>query len=64
VYAYDWQWDCFRGDGVPREWAPARSWSIYAPQADGSMVGTWHTDISGGVCRGSVVVPVAAYPAR
>ena len=63
VYVYDWNWDCFQGDGIPMEWSPARSWTIYAPQPDGSLRGTWHTDIASGVCRGSVVWPVAAYPA-
>ena len=62
VYVYNWDWDCFRGDGVPREWSPARSWTIYTPQPDGSLRGSWHTDIASGVCRGSVVWPVAADP--
>ena len=59
---YDWDWDCFRGEGVAKEWNPARSWAVYTPQPDGSLRGTWHTDISRGVCRGSVMWPVAAYP--
>ncbi len=63
LFVYDWQWDCYRGDGLPKEWAPARSWAFYEPQPDGSLRGMWHTDIEGGVCRGSVVMPVAAYPA-
>ena len=63
VYVYDWVWDCFRGDGVPMEWSPARSWTVYAPQPDGSLRGTWRTDIASGACRGSVMWPVAAYPA-
>jgi len=63
VYAYNWQWNCFRGDGVPAEWAPAKSQVFYAPAQGGSLVGTWRTDILGGECRGFVVMPVAAYPA-
>ena len=61
---YDWQWECFRGDGVPTVFSPATSWVFYQPQADGSMQGTWHTDIDDGPCRGNVIMPVAAYPAR
>ena len=63
VYVYDWAWDCFHGDGVPREWSPARSWAVYTPQPDGSLRGTWHTEIASGLCRGSVMWPVAAFPA-
>ncbi|MGV0793414.1 hypothetical protein ABQE89_16600 [Mycolicibacterium sp. XJ1819] len=62
-YAYNWQWECFRGDGVPSEYAPARSRVFYAPDIDGSLYGTWHTDILAGTCRGNVVMPVAAVPA-
>ncbi|WP_448505901.1 Rv2253 family sensor-like surface protein [Mycolicibacterium thermoresistibile] len=63
TFVYDWQWDCYRGDGVAKEWSPARSWASYTPQPDGSLRGMWHTDIAAGVCRGSVIMPVAAYPA-
>lgn len=61
--SYDWLWDCFLGDGYQKQWSPATSWAFYAPQPDGSLRGTWHTDISQGPCRGSVVMPVAAFPA-
>ena len=37
--------------------------TTYAPQPDGSLRGTWHTDIAEGSCRGNVVMPVAAFPA-
>ncbi len=60
---YDWLWDCFLGDGNQKQWSKATSWAFYAPQADGTLRGTWHTDISDGPCRGSVVMPVAAAPA-
>ena len=59
--SYDWQWDCTLG-GL-NQWATATSFALYAPQPDGSLRGTWHTDISEGLCRGSVLMPVAAFPA-
>ncbi|WP_372441062.1 Rv2253 family sensor-like surface protein [Mycolicibacterium mengxianglii] len=61
---YEWQWECYRGDGVPRLFSPAQSWVFYSPQPDGSLQGTWHTDILSGDCRGNVLMPVAAYPVR
>ena len=60
---YDWVWDCFLGDGYQKQWSPATSWAFYQPQPDGTLRGTWHTDIAEGPCRGSVVMPVAAAPA-
>ncbi|OBG65557.1 MULTISPECIES: hypothetical protein [unclassified Mycobacterium] len=63
VERFDFQWDCYMGDGVPKVWAPARSWAFYTPQPDGSLRGTWHTDINGGPCGGSVEMPVAAFAA-
>ena len=60
---YDWLWDCFLGDGYQKQWSPATSWAFYAPQPDGTLRGTWHTDFSDGPCRGSVLMPVAAFPA-
>ena len=61
--SYDWLWDCFLGNGNQKQWARATSWAYYQPQPDGSLRGTWHTDIAEGACRGSVVMPVAAIPA-
>ncbi|EKF24365.1 hypothetical protein C731_1570 [Mycolicibacterium hassiacum DSM 44199] len=61
-YSYNWQWDCFLGDGAPRVYAPARSRVFYAPDDTGSLFGTWHTEILSGPCRGTVTMPVAAYP--
>ena len=52
------RWRCRR-----EQWARAASWTFYKPQPDGSLKGAWHTDISEGACRGSVVMPVAALPA-
>lgn len=63
VERFDFQWDCYMGDSIPKVWAPARSWAFYTPQPDGSLRGTWHTDISGGPCGGSVEMPVAAFAA-
>lgn len=63
IISYDWLWDCFLGEGQPKQWARASSWTSYTPQADGTLRGTWHTDIAEGACRGSVVMPVAAAPA-
>jgi len=45
---FDFQWDCYQGEGVPKAWTPARSWAYYTPQPDGTLRGVWHTDISGG----------------
>ena len=63
VERFDFQWDCYQGDGVPKVWAPAKSWAFYTPQPDGSLRGTWHTDITSGPCRGTVEMPVAAFAA-
>lgn len=61
--SYDWLWDCFLGAGNQKQWNRATSWVHYTPQSDGSLRGTWHTDIAEGPCRGSVVMPIAAVPA-
>jgi len=61
--SYEWVWDCFLGDASQKLWSPATSWAFYAPQPDGSLRGSWQTDISAGPCRGTVVMPVAAVPA-
>lgn len=62
IFNYNWQWECFRGDDVPREYASARSLVFYAPTLDGTLYGTWRTEILEGICKGTVVMPVAAYP--
>jgi hypothetical protein len=61
VHIYDWQWDCFVGEGVPKEWSPARSSAFYVPQSDGSLRGTWQTDIFSGACRGTVIMQDRRY---
>lgn len=63
ISSYEWMWDCLIGAGGQKTWARANSWAYYQPQPDGSLKGTWHTDIAEGPCRGSVVMPVAAVPA-
>ncbi len=63
VFNYNWQWECFRGDDVPPEFASARSLVFYSPTLDGSMFGSWRTEILEGVCKGNIIMPVAAYPA-
>lgn len=63
VERFDFQWDCYMGEGVSKVWAPARSWAFYTPQPDGSLRGIWHTDINRGPCQGSVEMPVAAFAA-
>ncbi len=60
---YDWLWDCYLGAGTQKQWAHATSFTVFAPQTDGSLRGTWHTDIAEGPCRGNVVMPVVATPA-
>lgn len=60
--SYEWLWDCLIGGGQ-KQWAHATSWTFYRPQSDGSLKGSWHTDIAEGACRGTVVMPVAAMPA-
>ena len=60
--SYDWLWDCLAGSGQ-KQWAHATSWTFYKPESDGSLKGSWHTDIAEGACRGNVVMPVAAVPA-
>ena len=62
VHPYDWKWDCWQGEGVPKVWAPAHSLAYYTPQPDGTLVGSWRTDIASGPCEGSVIMNVAAYP--
>ena len=64
VHIYEWQWDCYMGEGVPKAWNPARSVAYYTPQPDGTLRGSWRTDIYGGPCDGSVGMDVAAFPAR
>lgn len=63
TFAYNWQWECYLGDGAPRVFSPAQSWVSYTPQPDGTLQGSWYTDILSGPCRGNVLMPAAAFPA-
>lgn len=62
VFIYNWQWECYRGEALPRQFAPARSRVLYVPVGDGSLQGAWETDILGGTCAGRVIMPVSARP--
>ncbi|KQU03152.1 hypothetical protein ASG56_20440 [Rhodococcus sp. Leaf7] len=62
VHVYDWQWDCYMGEGVEKVYAPAHSEAYYTPQPDGTFTGAWTTTITGGPCNGDVTMNVAAYP--
>ena len=60
--SFDWVWNCHLGDGPHKLLSPATSWISYEPETDGSLRGSWHTDIASGPCRGSVIMPIAAFP--
>ncbi len=47
---------------MPKVWAPAHSLAYCTPQPDGTLTGSWRTDIASGPCEGSVIMQVAAYP--
>lgn len=57
-----WRWDCQLGDGTVT-FDPAKSVTTYAPQADGSLTGTFATNIGSGACEGTVYIPLTAAPA-
>lgn len=54
-----WQWDCLWPDGTV-EWNPATSRVTLKPDGDGVFTGIFSTDISRGVCEGTVNIPVTA----
>lgn len=57
-----WRWDCSLGDGTIT-FDPASSVTTYSPQPDGSLNGTFATNIGSGACQGTVYVPLVAVPA-
>jgi hypothetical protein len=57
-----WRWDCALGDGT-LTFDPASSVTTYSPQADGSLTGTFATNIGSGACQGTVYIPLVAVPA-
>ena len=54
-----WRWDCALGDGTIT-FDSASSVTTYTPQADGSLTGTFATNIGGGACQGTVYIPLTA----
>ena len=58
-----WQWDCLLPNGTI-EYDPAKSVVAFTPQANGTLTGVFHTDISSGACQGNVDMPVSAAPAQ
>jgi len=57
-----WRWDCLLPDRTIT-FDPASSVTTYAPQADGSLTGTFSTNIGSGACEGTVYIPLTAVPA-
>jgi hypothetical protein len=56
-----WKWDCLLPDGTT-EYDPAKSVTAYTPGPNGVLTGVFHTDITGGACKGNVDMPVTAAP--
>lgn len=56
-----WRWDCLLPDGTIT-YDPASSVTTYSPQPDGSLTGTFATNIGSGACQGTVYIPVTAVP--
>lgn len=56
-----WRWDCLLPDGTIT-FDPARSVTTYSPQPDGTLVGTFATNIGSGACQGTVYIPMTAVP--
>lgn len=56
-----WRWDCLLADRTIT-FDPASSVTNYTPQPDGSLTGTFATNIGSGTCEGTVYIPVTAIP--
>ena len=56
-----WRWDCLLPDRTVT-YDPASSVTNYAPQSDGSLTGTFATNIGSGACQGTVYIPLTAVP--
>lgn len=56
-----WRWDCLLSDGTIT-YDAASSVTTYTPQPDGSITGTFATNIGGGACSGTVYIPITAVP--
>ena len=57
-----WRWDCPLGDGTIT-FDAASSVTTYTPQPDGSLKGTFATNIGSGACQGTVYIPLTAVAA-
>ena len=58
-----WRWDCALGEGTIT-FDPASSVTTYSPQPDGSLTGTFATNIGDGACQGTVYIPLTAAVAQ
>jgi hypothetical protein len=57
-----WRWDCLLPDRTIT-FDAASSTTNYSPQPDGSLKGTFGTNIGSGDCQGTVYIPLTAVPA-
>lgn len=55
----DWRWDCLLPDGTIT-YDPATSVTVYRPQPDGTLTGSFDTTIDSGDCAGTISIPVTA----
>lgn len=55
----NWRWDCTLPDRTIT-FDAASSVTTYTPQPDGSLKGTFATNIGSGVCQGTVYIPLTA----
>lgn len=60
--SHTWRWDCLLPDRTIT-YDAATSVTNYTPQSDGSLTGTFGTNIGGGACQGTVYIPLTATPA-
>ena len=56
-----WRWDCLLPDRTIT-FDSASSVTTYSPQPDGSLTGTFATNIGSGACQGTVYIPLTAVP--
>ncbi len=56
-----WRWDCLLPDRTVT-FDPASSVTTYSPRPDGSLTGTFGTNIGSGACQGTVYIPLTAVP--
>lgn len=56
-----WRWDCLLPDRTVT-FDSASSVTTYSPQQDGSLAGTFATNIGDGACQGTVYIPLTAKP--